>query len=178
MVLNKTIKFKIANIYSIFILLMVFVSCEKDDICAETTTTTPQLIISFYDAANPENKKAVSSLRIYGLGDNGDTLVVDSDRSSRDSILIPLRTRSLSTSYTLIKDSAGDDETGNSDFITIDYETNDVFVSRACGYKTVFNIAAVTLSADADHWISQSPTIEITTPLVENELNTHVKIYH
>ena len=37
-------------------------SCEKDDICAESTPTTPKVVIEFYDAANPTTAKNVSNL--------------------------------------------------------------------------------------------------------------------
>jgi len=41
-------------ITSLALLLAVsFWNCEKDDICAETTPTTPKLVIEFYDNANP-----------------------------------------------------------------------------------------------------------------------------
>ena len=32
-------------------------NCERDDICAEGTTTTPRLLIEFYDASNPDDFK-------------------------------------------------------------------------------------------------------------------------
>ena len=54
------------------ILLLVFalgfISCERDDICAESTATTPQLIIEFYDASNPDDLKSVPRLTVYGEG--------------------------------------------------------------------------------------------------------------
>ena len=35
-------------------MLAFLVACEKDDLCAETTPTTPQLVISFKDANNTQ----------------------------------------------------------------------------------------------------------------------------
>jgi hypothetical protein len=45
----------------------LLVACEKDDICAETTPTTPQLVITFKDANNINESKAVESLAVYAI---------------------------------------------------------------------------------------------------------------
>ena len=37
-------------------------NCESDDICPESTLTTPRMIITFYDVNNPEVRKKVESL--------------------------------------------------------------------------------------------------------------------
>lgn len=34
-------------------------NCESDDICPESTLTTPRMIITFYDVNNPEERKNV-----------------------------------------------------------------------------------------------------------------------
>lgn len=165
-----------------FTLLFLVGSCEKDDICAATTPTTPRLIIGFYDAADPETKKAVPNLRILGVRDEGDTLVSSADRTSRDSILLPLRTQDMATSYKLIINSADDEttmeETGNTDVLIINYTPNDVFISRACGFKTTYNLISFEVGDDGDKWIADTPAIEIINELVENEFTVHVKIFH
>ena len=38
----------------IFLIAVLFLGCERDDICAEATATTPHLIMRFYDVNNPE----------------------------------------------------------------------------------------------------------------------------
>ena len=40
-------------------------NCESDDICPESTLTTPRMIITFYDVNNPEERKNVESLGVY-----------------------------------------------------------------------------------------------------------------
>jgi len=43
-----------------FIILIATVTsynCESDDICPESTLTTPRMIITFYDVNNPEERK-------------------------------------------------------------------------------------------------------------------------
>ena len=60
----------------IFVLsLLVIYSCERDDICAEATPTTPQLILRFYDVAEQETTKSVNSLFAFGLDPNSNTFI-------------------------------------------------------------------------------------------------------
>lgn len=163
-------------------MLFLAAACEKDDICAATTATTPRLIIGFYDAADPETKKAVTSLRVLGVRADSDTLLIDSDRTDRDSIIVPLRTQDMVTAYKLILNSGDDEttmeETGNTDILTINYTPNDVFVSRACGFKTTYDLTSFEVADDGDTWIAATPAIEIINELVENEFTAHVKIFH
>ena len=54
-----------------FVVLFIAVSlinCERDDICAYTTSTTPRLIIEFYDTDEPDDLKNVPRLTVYGEG--------------------------------------------------------------------------------------------------------------
>lgn len=41
----------------IALVIGITISCERDDICPESTSTTPRLIIDLLDSENPENKK-------------------------------------------------------------------------------------------------------------------------
>ena len=44
-------------------------SCQRDDICPESTATTPKLIITFYDInVTPTELKDVPSLSITAVG--------------------------------------------------------------------------------------------------------------
>lgn len=159
------------------VLLLIFTvsfwNCEKDDICAEGTPTTPRVVIEFYDAANPTVLKTVTNLGILapgfaeGFGFNGVSLVT-----------APLKTTSDTTTLQFIENGS-DSDTGNDnvDEITFNYTREDIYVSRACGYKTNFTLDPTTgavLTTDADNWI-QSITIE--QPSIENENETHIKIY-
>ena len=56
--------------YWIFPLLLTLLYCESDDICPETTPTTPRIIITFYDINNPDEKKTVESLAVYAIKNN------------------------------------------------------------------------------------------------------------
>ena len=55
----------------IYLFLIVIFSCEKDDICSETTQTTPRLVIEFYDLQAPDELLAVPGLFALGLSTDG-----------------------------------------------------------------------------------------------------------
>lgn len=166
------------GILAAILLFTGFTSCEKDDICVDGDTAL--LIVNFYDfEAEEETEKAVTKLRVVGEGqdspfDNEDSI----DRTNLTTISIPLRANESTTTYNLISNSADNedgDETGNTDTVTFNYATNEVYISRACGYVIHYNELTSTLTADAENWIKNVEVVETT---VENIAVTHVKIYH
>lgn len=163
------------KILSLLLLLIITSSsCEKDDICDASTSTTPRIVIEFYDFSNPSVLKNVTNLSIIGEGMT-EALV---KKSNANTISIPLKTTENSTSYRFVlnEETAFDNE----DVIKFDYTHENLYVSRACGFKTVFALNAtnpLTLSdvAIADGlWIKQ---IVLNSAVIENEKKTHVKIY-
>jgi hypothetical protein len=169
----------IKKIVAILLLISVFISCEKDDICASETGTTPKLILRFYDISDQEETKAVANLLVYGVNDLSEIVLFDHiglTASNTDSIAIPLRTDSNLTRFAVHQDFEGDDfESGNIDIITVNYEREEVYVSRACGYKDIFNNLTLNLETDSDNWVINS---EILNTTVNNETTAHVKIFH
>ena len=167
------------KIIVLILILSVFISCEKDDICSAETSTTPMLILRFYDIANEEETKQVPNLLVYGLDDAGERVLFDhigSTASNTDSIAIPLRTNGNLTRFVLHRDFENADfETGNFDVITAIYEREEVYVSRACGYKDIFNNLTLNLETDSDNWVINS---EILNTTINNETTAHVKIFH
>jgi hypothetical protein len=167
------------KIIALIIVLSVFISCEKDDICSADTGTTPMLVLRFYDIAAEEETKAVPNLLVYGLNDVNEIVLFDHiglTASNKDSIAIPLRTDANLTRFVLHRDFENDDfETGNFDIITAIYDREDVYVSRACGYKEIFNNLTLNLETDSDNWVINS---EILNTTITNEITAHVKIYH
>ena len=163
---------------SILTLGTIIISCEKDDICAESTPTTPQLIIRFYDANDPEETKPVADMLVYGVDDLDQVVFFNNVfHATTDSIIVPLRTNSDITRLVFHKDllDITDFQTGNLDVVATSYNREDVYVSRACGYKNIYNDLESNLESDPDNWIV---SIEIVNTTVENETSAHVKIYH
>ena len=68
----------------------------------------------------------------------------------------------------------------NQDIITIDYDVEEVFVSRSCGFKAIFNNVTVTSDVSNDWIIGLTETLEntITIPTIENESAAHLQIFH
>lgn len=156
------------NKYSYFIVLLAtaFFSCEPDDICLAETPGTPNLIVVFYDDNNPEAKKSVSDLQVKGI----DTEEI-AHTGTADSIAIPLKTKLSTTSFVF---TTTINNTSSTDTITLNYDTQDIFISRACGYQTNFNNLTYELSNSAV-WIKK---IEIVNTSISDIKTTHVKILH
>lgn len=178
--------------FTLLSLLVVLISCERDDICAETTPTTPRLIVEFYDVNEPDDISPVTRLTVYGEGladnptnDNTEgTLVYNTNSTSIELPLIIGNEGEITTSrFILEKDTDhrlddNVDTESNIDIIEISYETEFVYVSRACGYKSIFkNIQVSYEISDDGAWISGIEVVD-TVEIVENENTVHVRILH
>lgn len=158
----------------LLVLSISFSSCEKDDICEETTATTPKLIIEFYDILNPTVLKNVTNLKV-----KEDESTKFLDFTDKSKIQLPLKTNEDSTKYSFVLNST-DVTIDNEDFLEFKYTHQNVFVSRACGFKTIFTLDPTTpyLKSDAStpdgFWI-RNITVETSNITTENE--THIKIY-
>ena len=161
----------------ILLLLLVAISfsgCEKDDICAEETT--PRLIIEFYDISNPANLRTVLNLKVKAVGQTLDLGTFN----GVSKIELPLKITDTFTKYSFILNSAGTVVAPNEDFLQFNYTTQNVFVSRACGYKTIFELNAPNGVTHTDAaipdllWIKD---INIQTNSITTENETHIKIY-
>jgi hypothetical protein len=148
-----------------FITLLVS-SCEKDDFCIEPVT--PNMVIRFYNATNITQTKSVENLSV-----NPEGLDELYSNANLDSILIPLDVTSNQIIYNLSSES-------NIDVITINYDVEEVFVSRSCGFKAIFNNVSVSSDVSNDWIIGLTETLEntITIPTIDNETAAHVKIFH
>ena len=162
----------------IYLFLIVILSCEKDDICPETTQTTPRLVIEFYDLTNPDVLLQVPGLYALGLSTDGIEIPINNEIViTRSSIELPLKTDDTETEFILYKsyDIVDGEVIGNPDRIKVTYESENVYVSRACGYKTNFDIQAFAISTDSDQWMISS---DILINEITNENDIHVKILH
>lgn len=166
-------------IIPILLIVVLSISCERDDICPEDVPTTPSLLIDIFDFENQEDKKNVFGLLVAGV-DRTDVLP-GYGIITIDDLVLPLKTDDNRTQYSLIKEAVLDDDgvltSGNVDIITINYNRKEVFVSRACGYKTIFENVTLTVEDDGDNWILS--VIPLTpNQSVEDETTTHFNIFH
>lgn len=164
-------------------------TCEKDDICPETTQTTPLLVVEFNDFSDPEAIKFVPRMTLYAedlvseppTGSTLATLVFDANTTE---VNLPLQVNedgiNSTVRYVLERDTnlrLDDDAStaSNADVIQIQYTSTFEYVSRACGYKSNFTIINITIIADDDNWIED---VEVLENSVTNQNTTHVRIFH
>jgi hypothetical protein len=163
--------------YHILFLTFLFTSsfwnCEKDDICDATTPTTPKVVIVFYDAVATTTAKNITNLKITATG-----FTSEIKYNAVSKITVPLKTfTDLATLNFTLNGSTDPTTDDNLDEVTFNYARKTTYVSRACGYKTTFTLNAinpVVVTPDSNNWIQN---VIVSQPNIENENETHVKIY-
>lgn len=167
----------------IVVIAFSFSACEKDDICASTTPTTPRLIIDFYNREVNTALKSVTRLTAKAVGETNPIIFNENGTEitkyhvTGTRLSLPLRLNEDTTTYELTQYS-DDPLLNNTDIITINYATRQIYVSRACGYKINFRLnderPIERPLGDMNQWISN---VVVETTNIETENETHVKIY-
>lgn len=147
---------------SFLLLIFAFSACEKDDTCLEPMT--PDLVLRLYDVNTPDAVKKVTHLTLVTLPDL-DTIYKNKEM---DSIAIPLNVNDDISRFKMIDDS-------NEDIVEFTYNREAVFVSKACGYKSIFHNLQVNIVADSDNWIKNKELIQSE---IKTDTLAHVKIFH
>ena len=153
-------------------ILAFFSSCERDDICAAATVTTPKLVIEFFDINNPGNPKNVRDLVVSEVENDTTGLLFNSP----SSIAVPLKTNDIETKY-VFNLNANSETGGLVDTLTFSYATDQLYVNRACGFKVNFIDfrASIETEANPDSWIED---IRVRENSIENEFETHIFIFY
>ncbi len=161
------------GILLVFIIALIAISCERDDICAASTPTTPVLTIGFQDADNTTEDKELN-ITIYKV-DNSDSLAY----TSASTIEIPLRTDTTATVLVFVKNPnnlVAAEDPNNADTVTFKYTPQEEFISRACGYRVSFSNLTIQNNPGSDgRWIDD---IIINTRTITNNDTTQVYIRH
>ena len=171
----------------LLIVLFSSSSCEKDDICDANTPTTPRLIIEFYDINNSSVLKNVTDLKVLGEG-NEEAIIFNPTATdyrkyttSGTKIALPLKINDQTTTYTFILNSENSNTALiDTDKVTFNYSREDVFVSRACGFKTLFQLSPTNavvqtaIPATKEKWMQY---ISVEKSNIENENDTHIKVF-
>ncbi|WP_378187457.1 DUF6452 family protein [Aquimarina sp. W85] len=155
-------------------LLLTQISCERDDICAPDTATTPMLVIAFIssDSGEPEApvELQIKAEGIDELLELGATL---------DTITIPLRTNGTLSEFEFTINSITENDSipSNTDMVSFQYTTVEEYVSSACGFRATFEGISATREnvVDTDTWINE---INVQSLNVKDENTTHVLIRH
>ena len=148
--------------------LLVYSSCEKDDVCVENDSVYVNLV--FYDVEDGSTAKSVSGFSLLDL--NGD-IVRNYDNTTVASIALVLPTSQSSYDLILQKRTEVDGLTINSnDKLNFSYTSKATYVSRACGYIRTYT----DLSIDStSNWISG---VIVNTPEINSNNEEHVAILH
>lgn len=158
-----------------------FSSCEKDDICDANTITTPRLVISFYDVNNASVLKNVTNLKIIGEGRTEGITFNGSILFNGSTVSIPLKTDTDVTSFRFILNSGNSDPTTiYEDNLQFNYSRKNVFVSRACGFKTEYILDPITpyvLTAAVPTVAKWINAIAVKKSIIDNENETHLEIF-
>jgi len=160
--------------------IMVGISgCERDDICAAATPTTPLLIIRFYDADEPSEFKEPIDFAVSTALEDG---TIDTTAYASDSIAIPLRTQLDLTSFNFILNISNpiDDPEltpPNTDVLNISYTRTEDYISKACGFRITYDMLnrQILPGDDNDGWI-QDVIIDETS--LTEQTNAHIRIFH
>jgi hypothetical protein len=164
---------KIVFLFILVLTVLSIAACEKDDICVDGDT--PLLVIRFYNLADTSALKTVTTLSVRGLHPESGLLEVIPN-ASLDSIALPLRVGENTSTFYISRNLTPTDTTAvNIDTLTFNYETREVFISRACGFVANYGNLSSTLETSAGNWIG---SVEIIDTLVANSTATHVKIFH
>lgn len=152
---------------------LLFSSCEKDDICIEETPKTPLLFIEFYDVENPTTPKAVNNLEVRAEAFLTDTTHVPLRFNNVTFIKIPLDVTQNSTTY-YFTINAGNQNPNlvNTDKLVFTYNRSDIYISRACGFKTFFDfnvLQPIQIEEVGAEWTTPTaPGIWILSQLLTN----------
>ncbi|MUP45442.1 hypothetical protein E0K83_06745 [Gramella sp. BOM4] len=177
------------NRYSAFLMLgiLILMGCQRDDICPESTTTTPLMVIRFYENVDPFDPTAPQNLSIREEG-NEEYATVRSQsgnliryfRYTQDSLAIPLRTDNDVTNYefTVNTPQASEDEPevpGNTDVLRFSYGRQEEYLNRACAFKVNYVGLKIELEAGEDgSWIED---VQIEEANIDDQNQAHVSIF-
>lgn len=181
----KNIKFQIV----VFLAgIFLFGGCQRDDICPNTTQTTPMLIIRFYDFEEPDRERAPNNLTITDTERDS----IYAYRINLDSIAIPLKTFENQTEFAFTRNAPelnqdgeeqdpDEDDDGSplvpqTDTINFSYVADEVYVNRACAFRVEFLDLKYTYNEGENGGWMQNIVIDQTDVTDENE--RHISIYY
>ena len=144
------------------VLILFFLSCEKDDICIEGSENTNRVTIGFIDNES-ENLKRINLSLIKGV--DKDSII--SEEFSGDELKLPLMVNSNQTKYILEQNEI-------IDTLVILHQTKHQYLNRSCGFKSNFLIKSDTEIIKESGWIRE---ISIAQDSIFNEEKTNLFIH-
>lgn len=171
-----------------FLTVWLFLSgCQRDDLCPETTQTTPMLIIRFFDSNEPDQSRSPTNLTIRDT--QRDSILYY--RVQLDSIALPLKTDTNTTEFSFTinapeveeeEEQDPDDGTGsnvlkaNTDILSFSYSREEEYVNRACAFKVNYLDLRLSLDPGEDgNWMGTYIVEQIE---VQDETQRHISIFY
>ena len=146
----------------IFLLLIVFLGCEKDDICIEGSENTSRITIGFIDYETKGVKDiSLNSIRGIGL----DSII---EIKSEGNLKLPLKANSNKTKYLL-------EYNETFDTLVISHHTFHKYLNRSCGYIANFIVKSDTEISKNSGWIKE---VSIENDSIFNEEKTNILIHY
>ena len=145
------------------ILVLFFLSCEKDDICIEGSENTKRVTIGFIDN---KTKNPIGINLDFIKGVNNDSIL--NEEFSGSELKLPLMVNSNETKYILEQNQVRDT-------LTIFHQTEHLYLNRSCGFKSNFLIKTETKIIKESGWIRE---ISIVQDSIFNEENTNIFIHY
>ena len=145
------------------VLTIIFLSCEKDDICIEGSENTNRITIGFIDNES-KNLTGINLSFIKGI--NNDSIL--SESFSGSELKLPLMVNSNETKYILEQNKVRDT-------LIIYHQTSHLYLNRSCGFKSNFLIKSDTEILKESGWIRE---ISIVQDSIFNEEKTNIHIYY
>lgn len=159
------------------LIILGILACEKDDICEGGTSETPNVAISMYDEFEPETLKPAAKIALVAEG-YLDTVFY----KNTSNIQLPLQINTNETQWSLLlyipPTISGNDTIIKKNDIRFIYNTQESYVSKACGYKVNFfnfNANLITPETTDDSWIQN---ISNLTSEITNDDNAHIYLYY
>lgn len=153
----------------ILFILIALISCEEDDICFDEKT--PQLFIKFENQL-PEDVDRMDSIIVYRKEPHGnfELVLAQSKTNPQDSVKVSLRIDEVNQTQLIITPRRF--ETSLFDTLTINYDRNVVFGSKACGYKVNYIQTEYIIS---QNYFVEKEEIELN---IIHEENPHLLLYY
>ena len=145
------------------VLILFFLSCEKDDICIEGSENTNRVTIGFIDNES-KNPTGINLSLIKGV--NNDSII--SEEFSGAELKLPLMVNSNQTEYILEQNEIRDT-------LIIFHQTKHQYLNRSCGFKSNFLIKSDTKIIKESGWIRE---ISIVQDSIFNEEKTNIFIHY
>ncbi len=157
------------NSLFLFFLIWFITGCEKDDICLRETPGTPRLVVEFFDINNKNNLKSTNGLKIIGNGK--ENLLYEDDTSS---LLLPLKNNQNTSTFIFF---VNNNDSILSDTIQFKYLVNDIYINRACGFKSEFILDNNPIKFISNN-LNFIKDFNLINSTVSDEDEVHLSIYH